>query len=121
MQRFLFLGLLGLSLTLAAEAASAHAFLKTANPPVGGTVTTAPAELRINFTEAVEPVFSKITVQDANGARMDAGSVHDVAGDAAALAVALKKLQPGSYTVIWHATSVDTHKTQGKFTFTVAP
>ena len=36
-----------------------------------------------------------------------------------ALVVALKKLQPGTYTVDWQVTSVDTHKTKGRFTFTV--
>jgi methionine-rich copper-binding protein CopC len=34
--------------------------------------------------------------------------------------VPVKKLAAGTYTVIWHVTSVDTHKTQGKFQFTVA-
>ena len=28
-------------------------------------------------------------------------------------------LPPGTYTVIWHVTSVDTHKTKGSFKFTV--
>ncbi len=28
-------------------------------------------------------------------------------------------LAPGNYTVKWHVTSVDTHKTQGSFSFTV--
>jgi methionine-rich copper-binding protein CopC len=37
------------------------------------------------------------------------------------LAVPVKPLAAGVYTVLWHATSVDTHKTEGHFTFTVAP
>jgi methionine-rich copper-binding protein CopC len=28
-------------------------------------------------------------------------------------------LAPGSYSVTWHALSVDTHKTQGSFSFRV--
>ena len=74
----------------------------------------------INFTEAVEPRFSTITVLNAQGAQVQTGKPHLVGGDAH-LAVALKPLQPGTYTVIWHATATDTHKTEGKFTFTVAP
>jgi copper resistance protein C len=34
--------------------------------------------------------------------------------------VTLPKLPPGTYTVNWHVTSVDTHKTEGNYTFTVA-
>jgi methionine-rich copper-binding protein CopC len=30
-------------------------------------------------------------------------------------------LKPGVYTVHWHAVSVDTHRTQGSFQFTVRP
>ena len=32
----------------------------------------------------------------------------------------LPKLTPGTYTVNWHVTSVDTHKTEGNYKFTVA-
>jgi hypothetical protein len=35
------------------------------------------------------------------------------------LIIQLPKLPPGTYTVIWHVTSVDTHKTEGNFKFTV--
>ncbi len=33
--------------------------------------------------------------------------------------VGLKTLGPGSYRVRWHALSVDTHTTEGRFTFHV--
>ncbi|MDE1974119.1 MAG: copper resistance protein CopC, partial [Hyphomicrobiales bacterium] len=33
--------------------------------------------------------------------------------------IGLKALKPGSYRVRWRALSVDTHKTEGSFTFTV--
>ena len=51
---------------------------------------------------------------------MDAGK--PVAqGEGRVLQVKLKPLPPGVYTVVWHVTSVDTHKTEGHFTFTVKP
>lgn len=102
-----------------ATQASAHAFLKTATPAVGSTVSQPPSQVVIDFTEGVEPRFSTIEVQNAQGARVDTGRPHLVAGDDH-LAVGLKPLPPGSYTVTWHATATDTHKTQGKFNFTVA-
>ena len=90
-------------------------------PPVGSTVKAAPTEVVLTFSEAVEPRFSTIAVQDSAGARVDAGDPHLVNGDGKRLAVALKAAPPGIYTVIWHATSVDTHRTEGTFRFTVKP
>lgn len=100
--------------------AHAHALLRSAQPPVGGTVRTAPAQVEITFSEAVEPRFSVITVTDGAGKQVDRGNVH-TDGDAHRLAVGLGMLGPGAYRVEWHATSVDTHKTEGSFSFTVAP
>ena len=99
--------------------ASAHAFLKTAAPAVGSTVATAPNEVVITFTEGIEPQFTTIAVENASGAAVTNGPVH-LAGDQTRAAVGLTKLPPGTYRVVWHATAVDTHKTEGNFTFTVA-
>jgi methionine-rich copper-binding protein CopC len=107
------------ALTLCAGQASAHAFLKTATPAVGSTVQQSPTEVAIVFTEGVEPKFSTIAVQDAAGASVTSGAVHLV-GDDTHLAIGLKSLPAGRYKVTWHATAVDTHKTEGDFTFTVA-
>ncbi|HTR18289.1 MAG TPA: copper homeostasis periplasmic binding protein CopC [Acetobacteraceae bacterium] len=104
----------------APAAAFAHAYLSTATPAVGSVVHAAPAEVTISFSEGVEPRFSTIVVTDAAGARVDKGDVH-LAGADTHLAVSLKPLAAGTYTVTWHATSTDTHKTQGRFTFTVKP
>jgi copper resistance protein C len=44
------------------------------------------------------------------------------AGDQKVLIVPIAKaLAAGDYTVRWHAVSVDTHHTQGTFSFTVKP
>jgi len=37
------------------------------------------------------------------------------------LRVALKPLPAGTYKVIWRVLSVDTHRTNGSFTFRVGP
>ena len=103
---------------LCAADASAHAFLKTATPAVGSTVQQPPTQVVIDFTEGVEPQFSTIAVQDSAGSDVATGDAH-LAGGNTHLAIGLKPLQPGSYKVVWHATAVDTHKTEGNFTFTV--
>ncbi len=104
-----------------AGTAFAHGDLATSNPAAGATVKTAPAEVSITFKEEVEPRFSGIEVQDAQGQRVDQGETHIAPDDAKVLSVDLKPLAPGTYKVIWHNTSVDSHKEKGSFEFTVKP
>jgi methionine-rich copper-binding protein CopC len=112
---------LALLLLAASEPAMAHAFLDTADPPVGGTVAAAPKAVTLSFTQGVEPSFSTIEVDDASGVRVDLNDPHLAPGQDAVLTVDLKPLAPGDYTVTWHVTSIDTHKTQGHFIFTITP
>jgi copper resistance protein C len=107
------------AVTLAAPIVWAHAFLDHASPAVGSTVPTAPAAVTMWFTQQLEPAFTTATVTDASGNAVDAGPAQVDPTDPTELRVALKKLSPGTYTVSWHALSVDTHTTTGHFTFTV--
>ena len=102
-------------------AAAAHAHLKTASPAPDSTVQAAPQAVSIDFTEAVEAQFSSIKVEDAAGHRVDKGAALTAASDDKRLSIGLNPLTPGVYKVIWHATAVDTHKTDGTFQFTVKP
>jgi methionine-rich copper-binding protein CopC len=101
---------------LASTAAQAHAFLDHATPLVGSTVATAPHELSLSFTQNLEPSFSSVEVTGPDGARVDAGKPQ-ISGNT--MRVGLKAAGPGTYHVHWHALSVDTHTTQGSFTFHV--
>jgi methionine-rich copper-binding protein CopC len=108
-----------ISLLLAAfgsAAAHAHAMLDHASPPVGSTAASAPREVSLTFTQNLEAAFSSVQVTDANGARVDQGKAQ-ISGNT--MRVGLKSLSAGTYRVRWHALSVDTHKTEGSFTFTV--
>ena len=96
--------------------AQAHAFLDHAEPRVGSTVPTAPRELALFYTQNLEPAFSSVEVSDGNGARVDLGKPTI---SASTMRVGLKPLPPGTYRVRWHVLSVDTHTTQGSFTFHV--
>jgi methionine-rich copper-binding protein CopC len=102
-----------------AAPAFAHAFLEQANPSAGSQVNGSPPAITMTFSAPVEPRFSLIECRDAGGNRMDTGQVHR--GDGKSIAVDLVKLPPGAYSVTWQATSVDTHKTQGHFAFSVRP
>ena len=108
-------------LLLATQAGQAHAFLDSATPRVGSTIRAAPAEVVLTFTQGVEAAFSKLEVTGPAGEHEEAGSAHIVGTASSKLAVGVGRLAPGTYTVIWHVMSVDTHGTQGRFQFTVAP
>lgn len=108
------------AICLVSPAAFAHAFLDRASPAVGSEASGSPASLSLTYTEPVEPLFTTVHVTDANGQRVDAGKP-TYKDDDRMLDVPLKPLQPGVYSVEWHVTSIDTHKTQGHFTFTVKP
>jgi methionine-rich copper-binding protein CopC len=110
-----------LLLLLSVDAAHAHAFLDHADPRVGNTVKSPPRAVALWFTQNLEGAFSTVEVLDANGARMNAGSASVDASDRKLLRVPVKVLPAGTYTVKWHVLSVDTHTTEGNFTFHVAP
>jgi methionine-rich copper-binding protein CopC len=106
---------IALALSAGATTAEAHARLDHASPAVGSTVSASPGQVTLFFTEALEPKFSGAEVHNSAGARVDAGS--SASGNT--LHVSVKSLSPGAYTVNWHVLSVDTHKTQGSFSFRV--
>ncbi len=102
----------------AASPAFAHAFLVKADPAVGSTVATAPARMLMTYTEGLEIPFCSVTVKNAAGA-IENAKPQAVPGHGNEMSVPLHITAPGTYTVTWHAVSVDTHHTQGSFKFTV--
>ena len=107
------------AMLIAPTAVRAHAFLDHADPAVGSTVPTAPKVVHIWFTQELEPAFSWIQVTDKSGAAVNDGSATVDPGNNQEMDINLKPLQGGTYTVKWHALSVDTHTTEGDFTFQV--
>jgi len=106
-------------LTLTAgTAAKAHAFLDHAEPRVGNKVASPPHAVTLWFTQNLEPAFSSVTVTNAAGQRVDVGKPR-ISGNQ--MSVSLRGGGTGTYHVSWHVLSVDTHKTEGNFTFQVGP
>ena len=104
------------SLILAMTEASGHASLDHAEPRVGNTVASPPHEVTLTFTQKLEPAFSTITVTNAAGQRIDSGKAR-VSGSQ--MSISLKPGGSGTYHVNWRVLSVDTHTTDGSFTFQV--
>jgi copper resistance protein C len=105
-----------LLLIVSAPAAHAHASLTQATPSAGSTLSAAPQEVTLTFTDTLEAAFSKITFTDDNGIEVSQGK-GQVNGNV--MRASLKSLTAGSYKVNWRAVSTDTHKTEGNFTFSV--
>jgi len=101
--------------------ARGHAFLDHASPPVGSSVSASPPVVTLWFTQDLEPAFSGVTVTNEAGQRVDLGNAQILQGSPAELQIGLKPLVPGTYLVSWHVVSVDTHPTEGTFTFEIKP
>lgn len=106
-------------LLLATATAHAHALLDHASPLVGSTVRTAPRTLSLWFTQNVESAFSTIEVRGSGGVRFELGKAQVDRSERNVLRVGLKPLPPGIYQVHWRVLSVDTHTTEGNFSFRV--
>ena len=98
----------------------AHAFLVKSDPPSRQHRTDGAKALILTFTEALQVPFCSVAVTDGMGMDDAAGKPQSVPGHPNQLMVPLKIAMPGKINVSWHALSVDTHKTEGHFSFTVA-
>jgi methionine-rich copper-binding protein CopC len=97
--------------------AFAHSELERAQPAAGSTVRQPPSEVAIWFSQKLEPAFSTIMVRNAAGQRVDTSKTRH---DGNVMRVPLTPIGGGTYRVNWRVLSVDTHRTQGSFSFKVA-
>jgi copper resistance protein C len=106
----------GLAFVFTAVGAQAHAFLDHASPLVGSTVS-APREVRLWFTQALEPRFSAAQLRSNAGGVIGTGHVDPT--NPKEIVIPVRGLAPGRYKVDWKVLSVDTHRTEGNFGFEV--
>jgi copper transport protein len=120
MQRLLPLACVLFLLLAVAGPVLAHAELVRATPEANAALDEAPPQVELNFSEALEPSFSSITVLDATGATVDNGDSRVDPLDGTRLTISLRSLPAGVYTVAWKALSaVDGHVTTGAYPFAV--
>lgn len=110
---------LGVALALSGAEAQAHAHLTAADPAPNGSVS-APKAIRITFSQALTPKFSRFEVRDAKGRKVSIGPVAVDGSDNHVLAAQVPTaLAPGSYTVKWRAVAGDAHAMTGQYRFRV--
>lgn len=112
---------LTVGLLLVATSAWGHAFPDHSEPRVGWTVDKPPAQVRIWFDGAIEPIFSTIMVTNADKARVDKGDGRVNSSDTTLLEVSLPSLPPGRYRVFWSVVARDGHRTEGDYPFSIGP
>jgi methionine-rich copper-binding protein CopC len=110
-----------LLLALVPAAAAAHGVLERSEPRANARVKTPPAQVRLWFTGALEPAYSRVRVLDAAGKQVDRGDSALDPDNRALLRVSVPALAPGRYRVVWRVLSVDSHVTEGDFSFRVEP
>jgi len=101
-----------------AVAASAHSFPESETPSAGQKVASSPSEVTINFDAPIEKLFAKLEVTSAGG-KNEAAGAPQVSDDGHHLSVKVASLKPGDYMVKWAVVGIDTHHTEGSYTFSV--
>ena len=97
-----------------------HALLKSSQPAAGDSLTAAPAQVTITFTETPDVRLSTISLVDSAGTAVQTGPMTGSPTDPATLSVTLPALVNGVYTVTWRTvSSVDGHLATGSFAFGV--
>ncbi len=104
---------------LTATVAAGHAVLQRAEPRIESTLKRAPDEIKLYFTERLEPAYSSVRVVNDQNVQVDRQDSRVDRSNPALLRATLPRLPPGTYKVIWRVLSIDADVTEGGFTFRI--
>jgi methionine-rich copper-binding protein CopC len=114
--------LLGLGAAVLVSHAYAHPRVKSTLPADDETFANSPTSIQIEFTERPVAKFSRIELLDARNQAVPVGPSEVLTSNNKVLVAPIKsKLDPGDYTVVWHAVAADTHRVEGRYTFHIKP
>jgi copper resistance protein C len=98
---------------------STHSFPESEAPAAGQTLNEPPSEVRIKYGAPIERLFAQLAVIDSSRQNLAQGAP-TVSDDGYSLTVKLPRLKPGDYVVKWRVVGIDTHHTEGSYSFRVA-
>jgi len=101
-----------------ATSALAHGTIETASPKNGATLTTPPSEIRLRFTEPLEPMFTSVKLFGPSGQEVSTAEKARVE-NGKTVVLPLPTLAPGAYKAQWTSVGHDGHHIHGELTFTV--
>lgn len=107
------------TVALTAGLAAGHAMLQRAEPRADSTLKRPPDEVRLYFSERLEPAYSAVRVLDERNTQVDRRDSRVDRANPAVLRATLPPLSPGTYTVVWRVLSIDADVTEGRYTFRV--
>lgn len=99
-------------------AASAHPKLLSASP-AANAVVAAPGKIEMRFSEGLIPAFASIDLVDKKTSAKVAVKTSVSGGGKVLTGVPAKPLAAGAWHLTYHVTSVDTHRVQAGYDFTV--
>jgi methionine-rich copper-binding protein CopC len=112
-----------LALCALALAAAPLAFAKTtlvaSSPAKDQALEAPPIELRLTFSERVEPRTCRIKLVSGDGRNVDADRPHADRSDPNSLVASVPVLRKGSWRARWTAVGADGHKLRGDFSFSI--
>jgi hypothetical protein len=104
---------------LTVSTAAGHAVLQRAEPRVESKLKRAPEEVKLYFSERLEPAYSSARVLNDRGQQVDRRDSRIDRANPALLRVTLPPLPAGTYRVMWRVLSIDADVTEGDFTFRI--
>jgi copper transport protein len=109
------------TILMPAQPASGHAYLDRSNPDAGDIVESVPDEVRLWFTEPLEPDHSFAILYDATGTEIETAGSRIDPDDRFQMYLPLPDDLPnGTYTVQWrNISAADGHPQSGFFAFTI--
>lgn len=97
-----------------------HTHLTHSSPSKDETVTAAPTQVRLWFSQKPEVGLTSVTILKADSSKVPTGTAVKT-DDTLSVAAPIKAtLQPGTYVVRWRTASKDGHPVKGQYEFTVA-
>jgi methionine-rich copper-binding protein CopC len=105
--------------SVVSSSAFAHAKLQSSDPRAGSTLDAAPTQVRLKFSEALEPAFSRIKVADARNKEIAVAATTVDKADPTVMTAPLPPLSAGEYHIQWTAMTRDGHKVKGEVAFKV--
>lgn len=104
------------------NAQSLHAVLLRSDPAKDAVLTQAPSQVRMWFSEDLNPTFSTVAVVSGSNKRVDMRDAHVTSSDPREMDISLQpNLPPATYIVVWRTQSADDgHVLVGTFLFGVA-
>jgi hypothetical protein len=122
MGRYLRIAAIAVAACAVASVAEASPRLTSATPTPGGVVKSAPSSIRVNFSEPVAEALTGAAMANDKGQAQTMGKAKLNGNNIRQIVVPISsKLEPGTYTVLWHAVGGDGARVDGTFQFEYKP